>query len=466
MCKEISWEEIEKQIKNKNNVVLLGNGFSRSYDAEAFSQEEILKSMPSLEGKEGTKDIEELIKATKGLVNCESPKTANLSSIHRWIEDNLRLEFIKALFTKMPKSIKDSEGYSENALIPYRDFLSNFNKVFTLNYDPILYWMTLRLKGHFSSTIKKLVNTKIQLDSTSKIDKKYEELEKKLNAYLVQARKEPIVRVFHSTTKDDEYKIVIYKNDSFFKEKILSKEDANKFFKTKADVEEIIEFLELNAIKNGLLKDELEDLNRKIEKDLECDLIACENSYENVETPLKDGFDNNKILGVCEWIEENSKKQEIFYLHGAYHYFEKKGKTIKVVSDKNDDGFKTTMLKQVKDFLDDGYEPLTVLKDNAPDKMDKIIKNDYLRNCFDAFKTHNGNLITYGVSFMKSDEHIIDAIKANSKLEKMFIGYHSKDDRDRIEKTFAGTDNVYLYCTVDFFKKLEHELQKELICTL
>lgn len=465
MCKDISWEEAEKQIKNENNVVLLGNGFSMSYDAEAFNQSLILDNMSCLEGKNGIDDIEELIRATKNLITNDSSNTAKLSSIHKWIEDNLRLEFIKSLFTKMPKSIKDSEEYSEDVLIPYRDFLSNFDKIFTLNYDPLLYWMTLRLKGHFSSAIKNLVNAKIQLDSVSKTDKKYKEFERNFNTCMVKARKEPMVKVFHSITRDDEYKIIIYKNDNLFKEKVLSKDEANKFFKTKADVEEIIEFIELNAGERGALKDEFEHLNIEMEKNLNCDLIACENSYENVETPLKDGFDNNKILGVCEWSEEYSKKQEVFYLHGAYHYFEKEGKIIKVVSDKNDDGFKTTMLKQVKDFLDDGYEPLTVLKDNASAKMDKIRKNDYLKHCFETFQNHQGNIVTYGLSFMESDEHIINAIKENKNLEKIFVGYHTEEDKNRVEQAFAGLNNVYIYCTVDFFKKLEHENQKELICT-
>lgn len=464
MCKEISWEEVEKQIKNENNIVLLGNGFSRSYDAEAFNQEEIIKNMPSIEGKANINDIEELINKTKDLVVRDGNNTANLSAIHKWIEENLRLEFIKALFEKMPQSIKCKEDYDEKTLTPYRDFLSNFNQIFTLNYDPLVYWMTLRLKGKFSEPLKKLVNLKKILESTCKTDKDYQKIEKDYNACLEKACASPKIEIFHSITKDNEYEIKIYKNGNLIKEKVLKKDEANKFFK-KDDVEEIINLMEIESNTNDLYKDELECMKNKVLEKVDCDAKECENANAAVKTIINDGFIENKGHNLYEWTKENSKKQEIFYLHGAFHYFYKDNKIIKVVSKESDD-FRVTMLKQVKEFLDDGYEPLTVLKDNAPAKIETINQCEYLKHCFETFQNHQGNLITYGLSFMESDKHIISAIKNNKKLEKVFIGYHNIEDKNRIETAFSGLDNVSLYCTNDFFKKLEHENQKELICAI
>ncbi len=462
MCKEICWEEITKEIKDKNNIVLLGNGFSRSYDAEAFNQKEILKCMPSLEGKDEINDIEKLIEDTKKLVPADGNNTANLSFIHKWIEERLRLEFIKVLFEKMPLSIKCKENYDEKTLIPYRDFLSYFNQIFTLNYDPLIYWMTLRLKGNFPETLKKFINIKKELESTCKTDKKFATIEKKYQKSLGGICAQHKIGAFFFIAKDGEYEVKILKNGNLVKGKTLSKDEAEKLFK-KDDVLEIIDQMTIESETNVLYRDEIEYIDKFALEKINSDVIECENSSANLKVLTNDGFLLIKESGVCEWSKENSNNQEVFYLHGAYHYFYKENKTIKITSKETDD-FRLTMLKQIKDLLGENYLPITVLEDSSAAKENKIRQYDYLTHCFDVFKQHKGNLVSYGLSFQPSDAHIIQAIKENSGLEKIFIGYHTEEDKNAIKSAFAEMSNVLLYCTQDFFKNLENKNNKELVC--
>lgn len=463
MCTEISWEEIEKQIKNENNIVLLGNGFSRSYDSEIFNQQKILEDMPSLQGKNGINDIEVLIRNTKDniMVNNQD-KIADLEYIKKWVEESLRLEFISTLLEKMPKTIKNKQEYDADTLFPYRNFLSNFNEIYTLNYDPILYWMTMRLNGNVQKDIEEIANEAIKNDCKINIEnKKY--LDKLLN------EKADIMK---KLSNDDEYNIEIWKRGiSVLKEKLSSKR-ATKLLKS--DIwKEIISNIDSNQELLDKFTQQIDRVDQEAKQNINCEIEECIMAINELNIPQNDSFIKDNSTGLCIWDEEKALIQQVFYLHGAYHYFHKNGQFIKItsfdesLSDKQKDKdkeFNTTMLQQVKNLLNSGYHPLTILEPTSKAKVDKIMENDYLRHCFNSFKSLQGNLVTHGLSFDPSDSHIIQAIKENKKLDKIYIGYHTENDKRRIEEIFSDLNNVFLYCTEDFFKRLENEPQKELIC--
>lgn len=60
----LKWEDIEQQIKNTEASVLLGNGFSMSYQMPNFNQVEIIKDMPTLKDLTEVSNIEICIKDT------------------------------------------------------------------------------------------------------------------------------------------------------------------------------------------------------------------------------------------------------------------------------------------------------------------------------------------------------------------------------------------------------------------
>lgn len=457
MCKDITWEEVEKQIKNENNIVLLGNGFSRSYDSEIFNQKKILEDMPSLQGKNGINDIEVLIENTKEniIVNNQN-EIASLDYIKKWVEDGLRLEFISTLLENMPKSIKQkqdkkSKEYDPNTLEPYRKFLSCFDKIFTLNYDPILYWMTLRLNGDFKDDINAIATEAVENGKINPENKKY------IDKLLTEKAK-----IMKKLSEDKEYNIKISKQGISVLNEELSAKRANKLMKDDIWKEIVFNINSEQSLMNKFFT-QIDLVSNLAQKSINCEIEVCMKSLTELNVPQNDCFYKNDLTGYGEWESDKTDNQEIFYLHGAYHYFHKKGKNIKIISVEKDD-FKITMLQQVKNLLSEGYYPTAVLTDSAPAKMDKIKENDYLRHCFESFENHKGNLVTFGLSFMESDEHIVKAIKNNIKLEKVFIGYHTDEDERQIKKAFEGLDNVYLYPTVDFFKKLEQTSSKELVC--
>ena len=85
-------------------------------------------------------DIEKCIEQTQAKVSDDNPSlTVPKVIIDRWIKSQLHKEFIDTLYNLMPKSLNDIEDFTDEKLAKYKDFFNCFNKVFTLNYDPLLY---------------------------------------------------------------------------------------------------------------------------------------------------------------------------------------------------------------------------------------------------------------------------------------------------------------------------------------
>lgn len=53
-------------------------------------------------------------------------------------------------------------------------------------------------------------------------------------------------------------------------------------------------------------------------------------------------------------------------------------------------------------------------------------------------------MITHGLSFMSSDQHIIDTINNNSKLDKIYVGCYLKPSEE-MEKAFYNNDKVSFF---------------------
>lgn len=129
--------------------------------------------------------------------------------------------------------------------------------------------------------------------------------------------------------------------------------------------------------------------------------------------------------------------QHVFYLHGAFHLLcNSNGCIIKAKAKHNTNGEKGKFLMEAIQELKKTYQWFILLEESAEKKRTDIQNNRYLKHCFDKFRSIHGVLVTYGVRFGKSDQHIFDAIVNNRNLEAIYVGCHSEDEKERLERNF------------------------------
>lgn len=437
MKEVLSWEYVKKEIENSENTVLLGNGFSRSYKTKEFDQSIILSEMESLKDKTAI-DIEKCIQDTIELLE-ENENTVPKEIIANWIKEKLHKEFIDKLFEKMPDSIRDKDNYDEAILKPYSDFLSNFNTFFTLNYDPIFYWMMLHFQRLGDDDIKKLMLIEEELASISEADKKFATKQKKLEDENEKLR----VKTFESFINKEEYKMLINYKDTCLYNKTLKEADDDKIIK-----EKITKTIYVNLSAKKEQEQNCEEEYQNLEKYKDSFIDKCKREIaqreENSFIRSTDGF--FKDGSILKWNKEN--QQNIYYLHGAFHILNKNNETIKIFSTKDNSSSK--MLDNIKAEWDKGFESLTVLEASSDKKKAEIEKSDYLTYCYESFKNISGDLVTFGVSFLDSDNHIIEAINNNDKIDKIFIGCFDIPC-DSILAKFSNIDKIKLFSTKNFF---------------
>lgn len=168
MGKELlSYDEVLDLTKNHTRNLLLGNGFSMAYDFNRFSFTNLLESAVKNNIIEehseiyyifkslGTSDFENVIKLLES--------SSNVLSIY----DSTSTEIIAKLKLDA-KSLKNhlvdvvTNNHPENATkileeeyLNCIDFLKKFNRIFTLNYDLLLFWSLMKFneledKGTFT----------------------------------------------------------------------------------------------------------------------------------------------------------------------------------------------------------------------------------------------------------------------------------------------------------------------------
>lgn len=137
-------EETDKGTRH----LLLGNGFSRSWNDNIFSYENLLdksdfgnrdKAIKGIFEKLGTYDFEEVMQTMVSSVYVAqsfNEYPAFVEAIYRDAEclKNSLLETIAKTHPNLPTEVSDKQ------YISVRTFLLKFSNIFTVNYDLLLYW--------------------------------------------------------------------------------------------------------------------------------------------------------------------------------------------------------------------------------------------------------------------------------------------------------------------------------------
>lgn len=139
---------------------------------------------------------------------------------------------------------------------------------------------------------------------------------------------------------------------------------------------------------------------------------------------INDGFCNssNNADDYVVYANDSSVQQNIFFLHGGLHIFDKQNEIIKNTYCRTDKPLK----EQTLENLDKNIYPIFVSEGTSEQKKAKIIHNAYLNHCYKSLAKINGSLVIFGTMLKNGDEHIREAI-IKSKVKNIYIGISSEN---------------------------------------
>jgi hypothetical protein len=170
-----------------------------------------------------------------------------------------------------------------------------------------------------------------------------------------------------------------------------------------------------------------------------------------------DGFGKNidfengevEVSDFVTWQgDSNAHGQNIHYLHGALHIFERDAEIEKFTWANTG----KPLIEQTREALNDNRFPLFVAEGSNNKKMTKISHSGYLFHSFKSFsqkmKTGGGKrarttacLFTYGVSFSENDAHVIKKITSGN-IKHLFVSMYGKPDSKANKKIIKAVKAI------------------------
>lgn len=150
-------------------------------------------------------------------------------------------------------------------------------------------------------------------------------------------------------------------------------------------------------------------------------------------------FENGQV-NVSEYVtwqgDTKAQNQNIHYLHGALHVYDRRADIEKFTwSDKQ-----VRLVDQARKALAEGRFPLFVAEGESEKKMDRISHCGYLYHSYKSFsrtmaygvKKDKSCLFTFGVSFGENDNHILSKIP-KGKVAHLFVSIYG-DPASKVNK--------------------------------
>ena len=402
--KEVSLINYQKLLnsleREKSYHLLLGNGFNNSLGVKTDYQTIFEKMQKEYRGysqlaetfKKCGSDIEKLI-------GCLSEQVINNGSnkefLQKYINNKIKHDFMKATSSIVRKKLK--KIYQEKTQDIYL-LMEKFTHYFTLNYDPLLYLLLMKFK------------------------------------------------------KDEKKISVAFENNLNFFQKDLDTQNNDIYTKIK-------EACELGEIKttvnNNSVDIKMSELNKKefenaIKRHFK-DMKWKEKERKQVTDKLwEEKQGNKKILEVndqllFEGIKEKQKEslskkcQNLFFLHGAFHIYEKGEQTYKITQTEN-----KPMYDKLWEIIQDGdRDIICILKDT--DKLTEIKENPYLREGYKKLAKIKGDLVIIGCSLSENDNHIFRQINSNTNIKVIYYSsseHHKENDNKKLKDLFSQKEII------------------------
>ncbi len=158
MEKLLTFEEVLFETKGKKRKLLLGNGFSMAYDSERFSFTSLYKSaldkniikknseIHKIFENFETSDFEEVIKVIESSSKIAEFYGIDLETITKMKDhaDKLKEFLVDIITNNHPEKANEISDIEYDICID--NFIKYFDEIYTLNYDLLLYWLTMRLQ--------------------------------------------------------------------------------------------------------------------------------------------------------------------------------------------------------------------------------------------------------------------------------------------------------------------------------
>lgn len=139
-------------------------------------------------------------------------------------------------------------------------------------------------------------------------------------------------------------------------------------------------------------------------------------ALESDDRNYDDGFRHEEDADYVVWSPEDSKHQNVYYLHGALHLFDAGSETKKFTWNRT--GIK--LMNQIKEQLEQNSFPLFIAEGTSNEKKIKINHSQYLGKGSRSLAEITGSLYIYGHSLAENDWHYLSLISKN-KINQLFI---------------------------------------------
>lgn len=359
------------EVTKPDNHLLLGNGFNLSlgvmteYDAIFTVMKENNKEYETIIGDNF--NLETFIGDCKEQIKKEN--NPYYEFMRCYFNNKIKLDFMKAVTQIVSNEIKNIyQTKNEDIYL----LLKQFTNFFTLNYDPLLYQLMMSYK------------TKKKTDSVITFKNTFS---------------------FIEDTLDIQSKEIIDVIKKGYNSGILN-----------ITVGDQIKRLDLGLLKKTVFKNEIQlffsgrytstQINKAVDRFWEEKDLDKPKVLDNI----NDGFS----LFENELVYTNSEKQNLFFLHGAFHIY-RKGKRVKKIIQQTEE----SLYKRIENIIQNENENIICIFTDK-NKYTEISQDDYLINGYNKLKELSGSLLIIGSSLAKNDEHIFSQIN-KSNVNTIYI---------------------------------------------
>lgn len=143
-------DAIGRSTNESKRYLLLGNGFSTALFRDIFSYNSIREEadfsshteLASIFDQIGTSDFEKVIRAMENAATIAAAYSADQEFVDKIKKDSAKLKqiLVQTISARHPET---TNQVTEAQKASCSRFLSNFKKIYTLNYDVLLYWVLL-----------------------------------------------------------------------------------------------------------------------------------------------------------------------------------------------------------------------------------------------------------------------------------------------------------------------------------
>ncbi len=420
----LTYNEVLEAIQNQVNHLLIGNGFNYGLGINT-GYKSIFKKM--IENNRGL-----YIEATSLVEQCnydleifiaklEEDIAHDNSFLRKYVRNKIKIDFMQAVHEIVKAEIKTIYAEKNEGIYI---LLQNFTNYFSLNYDSFLYLLLLKYKP-----IQNDLNNGIVFQPSIKfIEEDMDKRQNSIYSEIKNARLKGELEINVGDKSNSLKKSLSLLTRVHFSTEVKEYSKTNKKGWKTRDIDKVVKSIFEEEARNRLLN------------------------------KVYDGSKQLRIFGdEYEFIfDTNSKTQNLFFLHGAFHIY-KDGERVKKITQHSD----KALYERLEDILNNEEQDVVcVFQQN--DKIDVIFQNEYLLNCYNKLSGLTGNMVIIGSSLAENDNHIFEQIN-NSKIDVVYISILAKEIEkiSELAKTKFPSKKIYFFDAESISYELPNEVKKE-----